>query len=131
MPSPLSLQRYTELIKRAESHYERQGFVKWADLGNEMGVSRQRILQMMQQAVGYNLLTGEDLARYRSAASREAVARANEEYRRKLEKHRIQITLLPDNYEWLESAMMSAPSGTTRNDLINAAITNYAKHTNA
>jgi hypothetical protein len=131
MPRPIEYTRYTDLIRRAESHYERQGFVKWADLAAEIGVSRQRVLQMMQQAVGYNLLTGSDIARYRSPSSRLAVARANAEYRRDLEKQRISVVVLPENYAWLEGATQSAPPGTTRSDLINAAINHYRKHINA
>ena len=131
MPRLAKTDRYLDLIKRAESHYERQGFVKWADLAHEIGVSRQRILQMMQHAVCQNLLTGADLDRYRSTSSRLAASRSNEEMRRKLRKRTIQVNLLPDNYTWLEEVVRSAPNGTTRGDLINTALNHYRRHINA
>lgn len=131
MARSLGYARYIELIKRAEAHYERQGFVKWADLATELGVSRQRVMQMLQSAVGHDLITGKDLDRYRSPSSRSKLSRANEALRREIDKQRIKLALLPDNYAWLESAMQASPQGTTRSDLINAAITHYRKHIDA
>ena len=131
MARSLEHARYTELLKRAEAHYERQGFVKWSDLATELGVSRQRVMQMLQSAVGHNLITGDDLDRYRSPSSRSKLSRANEALRREIDKQRIKLALLPENYAWLESAMQASPQGTTRGDLINAAITHYRKHIDA
>ena len=56
MPRTVQTDRYIDLINRAEAHYNRQGFVKWSDLATEIGVSRQRILQMMQIAIGLSLI---------------------------------------------------------------------------
>jgi hypothetical protein len=128
---PLPESRYRELRARAEAHYARQGFVKWAELGWELGVSRQRILQMIQAAVELGHLTKADVDRYRSEASRRATSRTNEKARRQLDKLKLRIVLTPENFDWLESAMSGAAPGTTRSDLINTAITHYRKHTNA
>jgi hypothetical protein len=128
---PLPESRYRELRARAEAHYARQGFVKWADLGWELGVTRQRVLQMIQTAVERGHLTEADVERYRSESSRRAASRTNEKARRQLDKLKLRIALTPENFEWLESTMGGAASGTTRSDLINTAITQYRKHTHA
>lgn len=125
MTKPLPESRYHELRSRAEAHYARQGFVKWSDLAFELGVSRQRILQLIQAAVELGHLTESDVERYRSEASRRAAARTNEKARRQLDKLKLRIALTPENFEWLESSMGSASPGTTRSDLINTAITQY------
>lgn len=131
MTRPLPESRYRELRARAEAHYARQGFVKWADLGWELGVTRQRVLQMIQAAVELGHLTESDVERYRSEASRRAASRTNEKARHQLDKLKLRVALTPENFEWLESAMGGAASGTTRSDLINTAITQYRKHTHA
>jgi hypothetical protein len=122
---PTPTERYTELISLAESHYARQGFVKWTDLASELGLSRQRILQLLQQAVCRGHLTEDDLDRYRSEAARRAAARTNESLRRDLERLKVKLILTPDNLSWLDSALAAAPHGSTRSDLINAAITHF------
>jgi hypothetical protein len=121
----LPASRYQAMIKRAEIHYARQGFVKWSDLAFELGVSRQRILQMMQQAVCLGHLTEDDLDRYRSEAARRAAARTNEELRRGLSRLKVSVVLTPENLEWLSKTHADAPHGTTVGDLINTAITHY------
>lgn len=128
MPRTVQIDRYIDLIKRAEAHYSRQGFVKWSDLASELGVSRQRILQMMQSAIGLGHINADDLDRYRSVASRSKMARQNKELRRDLKRRRMQITLTPENYEWLVAACESGSYGTTRSDLINTALTHYRTH---
>jgi AraC-like DNA-binding protein len=120
--------RYQQLIALAEAHYSRQGFVKWSDLATELGLSRQRILQLLQQAVGLGYITSDDLDRYRSEAARRMASRTNRELRRDLERLKLQLVLTPDNLRWLDSAHAAAPHGATRSDLINIAITHYRTH---
>ena len=130
MTKPTSTTRYTELIELAEAHYTQKGFVKWSDLASELGISRQRILQLMQQAVCLGHLTADDLDRYRSEASRRAAARTNETVRRDLEKLKIRMVLTPENYQWLTDAITATPTGTTTGDLINTAITHFRTSVN-
>ena len=85
----------------------------------------------MQRAVEHRLITTEDLDRYRSPDSRRALARTNEALRREQKKHRITLTLLPDNHAWLERKLAASSQGTTRGDLINAALTYYHNIINA
>jgi Mn-dependent DtxR family transcriptional regulator len=121
-------ERYQHLITLAESHYARRGFVKWTDLATELGLSRQRILQMLQQAICLGYITEDDLDRYRSEAARRAASRTNRALRRDLERLKLQVVLTPDNLRWLDSAHAAAPHGSTRSDLINTAITHYRTH---
>lgn len=125
MTRPTPLERYTELIALAEAHYARQGFVKWTDLATELGLSRQRVLQLMQQAVCLGHITEDDLDRYRSEAARRMASRTNAALRRDLEKLKLHLVLTPANHEWLTAAHAAAPHGTTTSDLINAALTQH------
>lgn len=124
-------ERYQQLLALAEAHYARQGFVKWSALATELGLSRQRILQLMQQAVGLGHITSDDLDRYRSEAARRMAARTNRELSRELERLKLQVVLTPDNLRWLNSAHAAAPHGDTRSDLINSAITHFRTANNA
>jgi AraC-like DNA-binding protein len=125
MTRPTSTDRYSEVIALAEAHYARQGFVKWTDLATELGLSRQRILQLLQRAVCLGLITEDDLDRYRSEAARRMASRTNAALRRDLEKLKLHLVLTPANHEWLTAAHAAAPHGTTTSDLINAALTQY------
>jgi AraC-like DNA-binding protein len=100
-------------------------------LATELGLSRQRILQLMQQAVGLGYITSDDLDRYRSEAARRMAARTNRELRRDLERLKLQVVLTPDNLSWLDAALAAAPYGITRSDLINTAIAHFRTATNA
>lgn len=118
----LDLDTYADLIERCERHYSAQGFVKWADLATELGVSRQLILEKLQRAVCRGLISSVDLDRYRSVAARNALARTNEGVRRANDRLRIELTLTPDNHQWLRAQVQSRP-GVTTADLINGFIT--------
>lgn len=113
---------YADLIERCERHYASQGFVKWADLATELGVSRQLILQKLQRAVCRGLISPADLDRYRSTASRNTLARTNEGVRRANDRLRVQLALTPDNHRWLRAQVQSR-LGVTTGDLINGLIT--------
>jgi len=113
---------YTDLIERCERHYAAQGFVKWSDLATELGVSRQLILQKLQRAVCHGLISPADLDRYRSTAARNTLGRTNEGIRRANDRLRVQLTLTPDNHQWLRDQVERRP-GVTTADLINGFIT--------
>lgn len=118
----LDIDTYVDLIERCERHYAAQGFVKWADLATELGVSRQLILQKLQRAVCHGLVTPADLDRFRSTAARTRLGRTNEDIRRANDRFRVQLTLTSDNHQWLRAQVQSRP-GVTTADLINGLIT--------
>lgn len=89
---------------------------------HRVGVSRQLILEKLQRAVCRGLISSVDLDRYRSVAARNALARTNEGVRRANDRLRIELTLTPDNHQWLRAQVQSRP-GVTTADLINGFIT--------
>ena len=114
--------RYEQVVALAESHYAARGFVKWTDLATELGVSRQRILQMLQTALCLGLINGSDLDRYRSESSRRAASRTNKELSRERAALTISVTLTPENRVWLRHQVQAQP-GTTSSDVINILLT--------
>lgn len=130
MPRTIQAESYLKLIERAEAHYSRQGFVKWSDLASEIGVSRQRVHQMMRIAVKSHYISKADLDRYRSPASRHKQAQENEELRSELKRCRVQFTLTQENHKWLTALRAEAPPHTTIGDLINTVLTTCRKTPN-
>ena len=125
MSTTLPPDRYLQFLELAEAHYTHQGFVKWSDIALELGVSRQRVLQLAQISVTRGYITEADLDHYRSTASRRSASRYSAQVRREMERLKLSITLTPENLRWLDAALEAAQHGTTRNDLINTAITQY------
>lgn len=98
--------RYTpleDIIKTCERLYEAHGFVKWADVGEIFGVSRQSILQRLQNATERGDLAPGTLDRWRSTSARIAQSKSNEQLRRENERLKISITLTPNNRRWLDT----------------------------
>lgn len=124
----LDIDAYVDLLERCERHYATQGFVKWIDLATELGTSRQLILQKLQRAVCRGLISPADLDRYRSTAARTRLGRTNEDIRRANDRLRVQVTLTPDNHQWLRAQVQSRP-GTTTGDLINGLLTRAREST--
>lgn len=124
------LASYQRLITIAETHYDARGFVKWTDLATELGLSRQRILSMMQKSVVLGLITSFDLDRYRSESSRRAASRTNKQLARDREALTIRVTLTPENRAWLRHQVQDHP-GTTSSDVINVTLTQTRKASHA
>lgn len=113
--SPISL---SDLIQACERDYANQGYVKWADLAREFGVTRQGIYGRLLRAVENGDLSQKDLDRYRTVTSRRK-ASAFHERSRKLQH--FEITLSVENAMWLhrESKLRSLP----RTDIIDGLLT--------
>lgn len=120
--SSFSLEKLTEICER---FYERDGFVKWADVGKALGVSRQAVQLRLRAAVEKGQLTPETVERWQSMTSRAAAsrerARAYDENRRAERKLQINVSLTPENASWLrqECAIRKA----THTDIVNGLIT--------
>lgn len=117
--STIPLERVTEVCER---FYARDGFVKWADVGAALGVSRQAIQLRLTSAVQKGLLPAADLQRWQSMASRAATTRERREAaRRERNRHVLRIQLTEDNHAWLlEEARFR---GITTADLVNGLLT--------
>lgn len=84
-----------------EHLYKRDGFVKWTEVAELLGVTRQAVFNRLNDAVKRGRLSAEDLDRWRSSASRRAQSRQNIKLKKESEKLRISITLTPDNKRWI------------------------------
>lgn len=120
MPRPSApLDRVLELCER---FYQRDGFVKWSDVGKALGVSRQAVQLRLSTAVARGDITPETVERYQSMSSRHAASRERRETtKRESGQYRLQARLLPENHAWLlEEATFRK---VTTADVINGLIT--------
>jgi MarR-like DNA-binding transcriptional regulator SgrR of sgrS sRNA len=116
--TPATLQ---ELQTLCETLYTRDGFVKWAEVADILGVTRQAVFNRLNKAVEQGHLTKDDVNRWRSMSSRHAQSRKNLELKREHEKLRIAATLTPENKQWL--MQQSVLHRATTSDVINGLIT--------
>ncbi len=108
-----------ELRTLCENIYKRDGFVKWTEVAELLGASRQAIFNRLNVSVAKGQLTEAEVERWRSF-SRRALTRKNEQLRREQEKLRISVTLTSDNKRWL--AYNSQKEHCTTSDIINGLI---------
>lgn len=108
-----------------EKLYQLNGFVKWADVGKALGVSRQAVQLRLRAAQRRGDLSEADYERWASMTARAAVARENAAKGRELDKERkrleVKVRLSPENVEWLraECVFRRATSADIINGLIN------------
>lgn len=120
-------QRFTDqqMFDICERLYQLNGFVKWADVGKALGVSRQAIQLRLRAAVTRGDLPESEMERWASVSSRRATSRENHKRSRLTyeEKRRLktEFTLLPENYEWLRAECVYRKCTTA--DLLNGLIT--------
>ena len=106
----MGIPKYTpleDIIKTCERLYQAHGFVKWSDVGDIHGVSRQGVLKRLQVAEKKGDLEAGTLDRWRSTSARIAQSRTNEELRRENERLRLSMTLTPENRTWLETECLA------------------------
>ena len=102
----MGLPKYTpldDIVKTCERLYQAHGFVKWSDVGDIHGVSRQGILQRLKTAEEKGDLEAGTLERWRSTSARIAQSRTNQELRRENDRLRLSMTLTPGNRRWLDT----------------------------
>lgn len=89
------------LLECCEQFYERDGFVKWADVARALGISRQGVLHRITKARTDGTLSESDYERFRSMSSRRATARYREDERRDIQRRTSEVLFTPENYAWL------------------------------
>lgn len=109
---------FDDLIAAAERHYASQGYVKWADLAREFGVTRQGIYGRIMKAVEQGRLSKEDLDRYRTVTSRRKASAFKEQTRR---LRSFDVTLTTENAIWLHK--QAKRRGLHRGDIIDGLVT--------
>lgn len=116
-PSKLSL---AELVETCEAIYQRDGYVKWAEVAEIYGVSRQAIQTRIQRELAKGTLPPEAVNRWQSMSSRAAYTRRRKETQDLNNRMRLDIQLTAENYTWLDLQCLNR--GSTRTDVINGLI---------
>jgi hypothetical protein len=120
-------QRFTDqqMFDICEKLYQLNGFVKWADVGKALGVSRQAVQLRLRAAVARGELSESEMERWASISSRRATARENRARSRahsaELERNDVKIRLSPENAEWLRQERVFRKA--TSADIINGLLT--------
>ena len=90
------------LIAAVRSEYNRYGYVRWSDVADSMGCSRQHVHNQIQKAAAAGKIDGSEYETwaksYMNASTRK-------------------LKLTPDNWEWLEAEAESR--GRRRDDILN------------
>jgi hypothetical protein len=119
--SPRSSVTLEELAQTCERFWSAQGYVKWADVADVYGVSRQAIHSRLKQACDKGELNPETFERWSSPTSRLAASRRNRAASREREKLQVSIRLTAENLKWLREEC--SIRGVTSADVINGLIT--------
>ena len=116
--SAISLQ---QLFVTCEALYQRDGFVRWADVAKTHGVSRQAVQLRLKAAVGKGELEETTFKRWQSMSTRrtETAKRAGIKDKDRKERE-IRFTLSPENHTWLKD--QCTERGCTRADILNGLI---------
>lgn len=114
------LVEFEEIRKSCERFYERDGFVKWADVASLYGISRQAVHARIVDAVKRGSLDQDIYEKWKSISTRRAVSRKTREAARFQERLNISITLTEETYKWL--SLESKFRGVTYSDLLNGLI---------
>ena len=108
------------LLALCERFYEKNGFVKWSEVAEVVGLSRQAIQLRLKSAVERGLISQEQVDRYRSMSSRTADARERKEASRALRNQRIAVLFTDENLQWLREE--SVIRGVRIPDIINGLV---------
>ena len=121
--SPRSAVTLEELTQTCEKFWSAQGFVKWADVAEVYGVSRQAVHNRLKAAVEKGEIDAATFLRWSSPSSRAAASRERREASRERAKQIITIQLTPENARWLreECAVRGVKSPDIVNGLLNKA----------
>jgi histone acetyltransferase (RNA polymerase elongator complex component) len=123
-----ALYTLAEILEICERFYQRDGFVKWADVARALGVSRTAIQTRLNDAVRRGDLDSAVLDRYRSIGSRAAATREREKARKEAYNlTTFPITLTEENAAWVRKE--AAFKGVYRTEFINGLISKAREST--
>lgn len=121
MPGPTPKTTLQQLFVTCEALYQRDGFVRWADVGKTHGISRQAVQLRLRRALETGELDDATFQRWQSMSTRrtETAKRAQDrdKERKKLD---IRISVTPENKAWLEAKRTER--GVTNTDIINGLL---------
>ena len=121
MPGPAPKATLQQLFVTCEALYQRDGFVRWADVGKTHGITRQAVQLRLRRALETGELDDATFQRWQSMSTRrtETAKRAQDrdKERKKLD---IRISVTPENKAWLEAKRTER--GVTNTDIINGLL---------
>lgn len=120
MRPPRSHIPFDELRQACEKLYQRDGFVKWAEIADAYGITRQAVHARLKAAIERGDLDDATFDRWRSVSSRRAQSRTNRELSRERDRCTLTITLTPENVSWLRTECLARRA--TSSDLINGLL---------
>lgn len=120
MRPPRSHIPFDELRQACEKLYLRDGFVKWAEIADAYGITRQAVHARLKAAIERGDLDNATFDRWRSVSSRRAQSKVNERLREEVRKLTFAVTLTPDNFAWLRTECLARRA--TSSDLINGLL---------
>lgn len=124
MPGPPPKVPLQQLFGTAETLYQRDGFVRWAEVGNIHGISRSSVQLRFKRAIELGELDQATYNRWESSSSRGSIiAKRAGERRHDRNRSRLLIILTPENKDWLEAQCKerSVTSADIVNGLLNIA----------
>lgn len=121
MPGPAPKVPLQQLFGTCETLYQRDGFVRWADVAKVHGISRQSVQLRFKKAIELGELDEATYQRWESASARRTVtAKRMQERERARQARAVRITLTPENKTWLETQWTER--GVTSADIINGLL---------
>jgi hypothetical protein len=118
---PASAVSLQQLFGTCEAFYQRDGFVRWIDVANTHGISRQAVQLRFKAAIERGELDQATYDRWQSMSARRTITAKRNEAKEKERKSLItSFSLTPENHEWLKNACTER--GCTRADIINGLL---------
>ena len=108
------------LVRTCEEIYDRDGYVRWAEVAEVHGISRQAVQARLKSAIERGELSAECHDRWQSMASRAQHSRGCRDQQELNRMRRLDIQLSPANYEWLEE--QCAAYGAGRAEVMNSLL---------
>lgn len=120
----MGMPRYTplsEIVSTCEQLYAAHGFVKWSDVAQVHGISRQGVLNRLRTATERGDISPDAMDRWRSTSARVAQSKNDQALREENARLRLSMTLTPANKRWLETECVARRCRAA--DIINGLIT--------
>lgn len=119
MPSaPITLQ---QLSITCEALYQRDGFVRWADVAKTHGLTRQAVQSRLRKATERGDIDEATFKRWQSMSARRTETAKRAKEKDQLESTlRVSVVLSPENVTWLKD--QCTERGCTRADILNGLI---------
>lgn len=113
------------IVSVCEELYARSGFVKWTEVAERVGLDNGTIHKRFKDAIKRGDLTPETVERWRSLTARRRITAENAKAKNRRALGRIEITLTPDNFEFVKQQCTKHSGNMTEivNGIINAART--------